>query len=191
LLDVMGHGISSSLVGMYISSVLKDTIVNYIDPVEVITELNRRMNQLDIKDPFIQYYFTAIYVMVDTNEKLIEYINAGHPPGLVQANGQLYELSKGCCAVGLFPEMSMEKGSIQYHTSMNILLYTDGFLEQLKIQDDKGMKKMIDMWLSCNEPDADTLFDKCIREDSLESQHDDICLIRIHANSNEMNRVEV
>ncbi|MCL6459548.1 MAG: response regulator, partial [Gorillibacterium sp.] len=46
LLDMMGHGISSSLVCMFISSVLKDTIIRLVYPELVINELNRYMNQL-------------------------------------------------------------------------------------------------------------------------------------------------
>jgi sigma-B regulation protein RsbU (phosphoserine phosphatase) len=181
LLDVMGHGISSSLVGMYISSVLKDTIINFVDPIEVITELNHRMNRLDIKDPFIQYYFTAIYLMIDTQKGEIEYINAGHPPGFVQANDQLYELTDGCCAVGLFPEMNMKKGLIQYDTAMNIFLYTDGLLEQMKVHDEKGMDQVVDLWLSSDKLEADELYDKCMSNEIHEFQEDDICMILIHA----------
>ena len=181
LLDVMGHGISSSLVGMYISSVLKDTIINFVDPIEVITELNKRMNQLDIKDPFIQYYFTAIYLMIDTQKGEIEYINAGHPRGFVQANEQLYELTEGCCAVGLFPEMSMKKGLIQYDTKMEIFLYTDGLLEHMNVEDEIGMKRIIDVWVDCDEREADILYDKCMLIETNEFQEDDICMLLIHA----------
>ncbi len=181
LLDVMGHGISSSLVGMYISSVLKDTIINFVDPIEVITELNHRMNRLDIKDPFIQYYFTAIYLMVDTEKGEVEYINAGHPPGFVQANNQIYELTEGCCAVGLFPEMSMQKGIIKYDSEMNILLYTDGLMEHVNVHDEKGMEQVVNIWLSSEKQEADELFDQCVSEETVELQEDDICMILIHA----------
>lgn len=181
LLDVMGHGISSSLVGMYISSVLKDTIINFVDPIEVITELNHRMNRLDIKDPFIQYYFTAIYLMIDTQKGEIEYINAGHPPGFVQANNQTYELKDGCCAVGLFPEMSMQKGIIKYDTEMYIFLYTDGLMEHVNEHDEKGMDQVVDIWLSSDKLEADELFDQCVPEETVEFQEDDICIILIHA----------
>lgn len=59
LLDVMGHGISSSLVCMYIYSILKDTITGQCDPVSVMKELNRRMNQLQIPDSLINYLYNC------------------------------------------------------------------------------------------------------------------------------------
>ena len=43
LLDVMGHGVSASLVCMFISSVLRETIKCLIDPELVIKELNKYM----------------------------------------------------------------------------------------------------------------------------------------------------
>lgn len=82
LLDMMGHGISSSLFTMFLASVLKDTVTTYVEPEKVIQELNRRFNQLYIEKQLVQYYFTAIYLVIDTRMKRINYVNAGHPPAL-------------------------------------------------------------------------------------------------------------
>lgn len=82
LLDIMGHGISSSLFCMFLASVLKDTVTTYVEPEKVIQELNRRFNQLYIEKKLIQYYFTTIYLVIDTRMKRIDYVNAGHPPAL-------------------------------------------------------------------------------------------------------------
>lgn len=79
LLDMMGHGISSSLVCMFISSVMQDTITRFVAPEMVIAELNRYMSQLNKKNSSVSYYFTAIYLVIDTHNKTIEYVNAGHP----------------------------------------------------------------------------------------------------------------
>ena len=43
LLDVMGHGVSASLVCMFISSVLRETIKSLIDPELVMKDLNKYM----------------------------------------------------------------------------------------------------------------------------------------------------
>ncbi|SCW78763.1 Stage II sporulation protein E (SpoIIE) [Paenibacillus tianmuensis] len=53
ILDMMGHGISSSLVCMFISSVMQDTITRFVSPEFVVTELNRYMNQLNHKNPSV------------------------------------------------------------------------------------------------------------------------------------------
>ena len=76
-LDMMGHGISASLVCMFISSVLRDAITSGSDPEYVMKELNRWMNSLNRRNQQIPYYFTAIYLVLDTKRKCIEYVNAG------------------------------------------------------------------------------------------------------------------
>ena len=53
-LDMMGHGISSSLVCMFISSVLRDSIRTNPDPEYVIGELNKWMNSLNLHNQKIQ-----------------------------------------------------------------------------------------------------------------------------------------
>ncbi len=89
LLDMMGHGISSSLMCMYIYSVLKDTITGICDPEAVVKELNRRMTQLDMPDSLMNYYFTAIYLVLDTEKQTIEYVNAGHPAGIALVDDEV------------------------------------------------------------------------------------------------------
>lgn len=131
LLDMMGHGISSSLFCMFIASVLKDTVTTYVEPEKVIQELNRRFNQLHIEEQLIQYYFTAIYLVVDTRLKRVEYVNAGHPPALFfQEDGSVMTLDQGCCPVGLFDRIDdMEPRSFHYEGEAHLVMYTDGLLE--------------------------------------------------------------
>lgn len=131
LLDMMGHGISSSLFCMFIASVLKDTVTTYVEPEKVIQELNRRFNQLHLENQLIQYYFTAIYLVVDTRMKRVDYVNAGHPPALFfQEDGSVVTLDQGCCPVGLFDRIDgMEPRSFHYEGNAHLAMYTDGILE--------------------------------------------------------------
>ncbi len=131
LLDMMGHGIASSLVCMYISSVLKDTITRITKPDLVVQELNRYMNQLYKKEELLNYYFTAIYLVLDTEKRTVEYVNAGHPPGKALIGGQVTLLTEGCCAVGLFETIEIRQGMISYEDHMKIVLYTDGLSESM------------------------------------------------------------
>lgn len=71
-LDMMGHGISASLVCMFISSVLRDAIRTCSDPEYVMKELNRWMNSLNQRNQRIPYYFTAIYLVLNKKDRTIE-----------------------------------------------------------------------------------------------------------------------
>jgi sigma-B regulation protein RsbU (phosphoserine phosphatase) len=130
LLDMMGHGISSSLFCMFISSVLKDTVFTYVEPKLVIEELNRRFIQLHIESKLIQYYFTAIYLVVDTRRKVIEYVNAGHPPALLYTDKkQPVRFDQVGPPVGLFDGIETYPQVLHYEGPGHLVLYTDGLID--------------------------------------------------------------
>ncbi|MDF2926102.1 MAG: Sigma factor sigB regulation protein rsbU [Paenibacillaceae bacterium] len=130
ILDMMGHGISSSLMCMYIASALQGALMRNPDPAEVIKVLNEYMVHLHNKEKWVRYYFTAIYFILDPVNRTIEYVNAGHPPGLIMIDGkELKRLSAGTCAVGFDDPIEVSKGIITYEHHVKMLLFTDGLLE--------------------------------------------------------------
>lgn len=145
LLDIMGHGISSSLFCMFLASVLKDTVTTYVEPETVIQELNRRFNQLYIEKKLIQYYFTTIYLVIDTRMKRIDYVNAGHPPALffegLTKTPMLLE--SNCHPVGLFERIDIEPQTLTYEDDSHLVLYTDGLLELVEGEQEEQLKFMI------------------------------------------------
>jgi len=183
LLDMMGHGISSSLVCMYISSVLRDTITRISDMEQVMHELNRYMNQIQFQDELINYYFTAIYLVLDTEEKWIEYVNAGHPPGLVYMDDQIIPLEACCSAIGLFDTLQVSKGKLHYKKDISIALYTDGLTDCLDNGNEIPLEVISDLLANCNRLEPAELV-KEILPDSLNSgQKDDICLVTLQTKS--------
>ncbi|MEH7111124.1 fused response regulator/phosphatase [Neobacillus niacini] len=183
LLDMMGHGISSSLVGMYIYSALKDTIMGIVDPEMVMKELNRRMLQLHAPDSLINYYFTAIYFVLDTKKQTIEYVNAGHPTGIAIVDQEVKFLSEGCCALGFFEEIEVTKGVIPYQQAARILMFTDGLSEWLEEKYEDAMDKLS----TCLQ--AEDMVDPAVLLHQLQPgwelvdpPKDDMCLVLISTN---------
>jgi sigma-B regulation protein RsbU (phosphoserine phosphatase) len=179
LLDMMGHGIASSLVCMYISSVLKDTITRITEPDLVMHELNRYMNQLYKKEELLNYYFTAIYLVLDTNKRTIDYVNAGHPPGKLLIGDQATLLTEGCCAIGLFENIDIRKGSIPYEDHMKLVLYTDGLSESLGDNEEAKLDTLVQRLIETETEAHAELVSDFIAGHSNESQKDDICLVMI------------
>ncbi|WP_138755340.1 fused response regulator/phosphatase [Paenibacillus sinopodophylli] len=179
LLDMMGHGISSSLVCMYISSVLKDTITRITEPDLVMHELNRYMNQLYKKEELLNYYFTAIYLVIDTDKKVIEYVNAGHPPGKVLVGSEVKLLTEGCCAIGLFDSIDITKGVLSYDKSMQLFLYTDGLSEALGADEETKLGLLIERLRGEEASEHTAIVSEFIAEYNNESQKDDICVVMI------------
>lgn len=128
LYDVMGHGIASSLVSMSIHSLLKGIITRLIDPVLVVTELNRHLYELFYNEEEMDgFLITAIYVLIDTKRGIIHYVNAAHPTGyLIGESGETVNLSSNTPILGLFPKVKVVKKTITLAKWNRIILYTDG-----------------------------------------------------------------
>jgi phosphoserine phosphatase RsbU/P len=125
LIDVMGHRIASSLIGMSIRSLLPGLMTRVTDPIRVAKELNRHVFAL-FKG---KSYFTAIYLVIDVKERTIEYLNAGHPSGvLIDNDGTIKELVDCSVPIGLTKKMICQKGKLSYEGPTQIFLYTDGLL---------------------------------------------------------------
>lgn len=181
---MMGHGISASLVCMFISSVLRDAIRTHTDPVAVINEMNHWMSVLNKEDNQVHYYFTAIYMIIDTEQKTVEYVNAGHPPGFaLMDDGKVASLSKGTCPVGFFTEMNIEKSIIHYEDRIQLLLFTDGVMEAIDRDGTEGLNQIQEAvstsWFDIKETAP---IDFVMPPEMQQDQPDDMCVVVIQAN---------
>lgn len=128
LYDVMGHGLASSLVTMSIQSLIKGIITRLIDPILVITELNRHLYELFYDESEMDgFLLTAIYILIDTKTGTIHYVNASHPTGyLIGKSEETVTLSANTPILGLFPKIKVVKKTIKLAKWSRIVLYTDG-----------------------------------------------------------------
>ncbi|MDM5041179.1 fused response regulator/phosphatase [Bacillus sp. OR-18] len=183
LLDVMGHGVSASLVCMFISSVLRETIKCLIDPELVIKELNKYMTLLHNENDNIPYYFTAIYLVVNTEDRTVEYVNAGHPSGYVLVDEtNVVELDRGSCAVGFFDEIKVKKTVIPFEKNAQILLFTDGVLEAIA-NDEFESEEKLRTFTERKWGDLEGEIEGFYKEEQKKAQSDDMCLIMIQTNA--------
>ncbi|MBG9584726.1 response regulator [Bacillus thuringiensis] len=183
LLDVMGHGVSASLVCMFISSVLRETIKCLIDPELVMKDLNKYMTLLHNENDNIPYYFTAIYLVVNTEDRTIEYVNAGHPSGYVLVDEtNVVELNRGSCAVGFFDEIKVEKTVIPFEKNAQIVLFTDGVLEAIA-DDEFESEEKLRAFTERKWGELEEEIEGFYKEEQKEAQSDDMCLIMIQTNA--------
>lgn len=118
--------------------------------------MNRWMSTLNKDDNQVHYYFTAIYMIIDTEQKTVEYVNAGHPPGFaLMDDGKVVSLSKGTCPVGFFTEMKIEKSVIHYEEKIQLMLFTDGVMEAIDREGTEGLDQIKEAvstrWFDCKE----------------------------------------
>ncbi|MED4970198.1 SpoIIE family protein phosphatase [Parageobacillus toebii] len=182
IIDVMGHGISSSLVSMLLRSLLRGLIVRVIDPVYVAIELEKHVQNLFPNDANgIRYLFSMIYLVIDTKKKQIEYTNAGHPAGLlVTEDGEIIELDKGGLAIGSPFSVPFEKEVIHYQKRTRLFLYTDGILDEMDSSILQSMNKIRNYTkMYSHLPDKQFLHMLIDHSRSPMNPADDICLLSI------------
>ncbi|GGF95588.1 PP2C family protein-serine/threonine phosphatase [Paenibacillus abyssi] len=179
VIDAMGHGISSSLVCMFIASVLKDAMIKLIDPVRVIHELNRRALQLQFADQLIQYYYTAIYMVVDVSRGTAEYVNAGHPPGLLlRSDGTTERMESGTTAIGMFEEMKIQKQTVEVGQKDRLIMVTDGVVDIMDAEEDEKLDLLFKQIAAAHENEALTVWQESFFADSVQVKRpDDRCLV--------------
>lgn len=183
LLDMMGHGVSASLVCMYISSVLREAIKKLTDPVLVIAELNRYMNLLQNEKENILYYFTGVYFIINTKQKTVEYVNAGHPKGYAFVDGEkTVPITPTSYAVGFVEDIKIEKATISYDSSIQIVLFTDGVLEAMGPCDQESDKELCKIASSHWSTDISPI-DYLVKGEQQHNQPDDMCVLLLCANS--------
>lgn len=130
ILDVMGHGISSALITMSLQSLFQRLISKGMRADVIFKELDNHLNRLFRKNEETWHYCTAIYLFIDTERKTIEYINAGHPPGLWQnSKGEQYELTSTSPPIGSFTDLTFKRNTLSYTKGGRLLLYTDGVVD--------------------------------------------------------------
>lgn len=185
--DVRGHGIPGALISMSIHSLLFGLITRVTEPIKVVQSLNKHMHRLyheTNSKKLVSYYFTAIYAVIDTKNKKIEYVNAGHPPGLIyHSDLSVSLLNKGCPPIGLLPKLHINKGELFYKDHATLLLYTDGLTELPENREMDGLsylKKVI----NSSDINDEHLLDKIIENRTSASKiNDDICLLSVKINS--------
>lgn len=182
IIDVMGHGLSSSLISMSLRSLLRGLILRVVDPVSVALELEKHLQNLfPEKELEMHYLFSMIYLVIDTKQKKIEYINAGHPFGLMLTNdGEIMELDKGGLAIGSPFSVPFEKGVVHYNKRTRLFLYTDGILEEIDSSILTSLAK-IRRFLKNYHHLSDQQFLRLLVDYHVRQPHpaDDICLLSI------------
>lgn len=181
--DVRGHGIPGALISMSIHSVLYDLMMKVTDPKEVVKRLNAHMyriyNEMNEKK-YISYYFTAIYLVIDTNERKIKYVNAGHPPAILFHQDKTNSLlMTGCPPIGLLSELQINQGEVFYNKGASLLLYSDGLTELPDNREIDGID-FLTKFVTKIPNKGEQLLDAIIKERMSSSKiMDDICLVTI------------
>lgn len=129
LVDVTGHDLSSTLILM--------TIINFIKEYrseESLTKLaehiNEYLNDFNEKSDLMKL-ISGVFCVIDLENSQIQYINAGHPSGLLFENKtmSLVELKRNTLLLGIKYNLELEATVLPIGQATDLILYSDGLLE--------------------------------------------------------------
>lgn len=178
--DVVGHGISASIMTMFIRQTMRNILSRYKDmgPSETIMKLKKRFAGLKLE---VSQYFTIIYMIVDTKKEEMTYVNAGHSARPIMFNDKqfAYLSNRGRFISNIFPDLEFEEISLKMKAGDRYLFYTDGVHETKNVHGEEFGDQAMKRWILKNRQ-LDNFVDelmKAINSYRWLEQKDDVTLL--------------
>ena len=126
--DVVGHGITASMMTMFVRQTMRSIKDDILSPSICLTELHKRFVALGLE---ADKYFTIFYGVYNVKNNHFKYANAGHNCVPIKYNSQELKLLKtnGFPISLIFNEIYYDENDIKLNKGDNILFYTDGITE--------------------------------------------------------------
>jgi len=128
--DVMGHGVSASL----LMSSLQTALRTLIPEAASVPEVMQRVNRYYLHNVNLTTFITVFLAQFDPAGRTLTYCNAGHNPPLLyrrdaRAAMQAAWLQPTGAAVGVVEDYAIRAEQVQMRPGDLLLLYTDGLTE--------------------------------------------------------------
>ncbi len=138
--DVSGKGVSASLLMANLQASLRTLAFGDLS----LERLVQRINLLIYKNTRADKFITFFYGVLDTIEKKLIYVNAGHnPPFIARNDGTCPMLDCGGLVLGVKKDVLYEEGEVRLSSGESIIMYTDGLVEALNEKEEEfGLKRL-------------------------------------------------
>ncbi len=143
--DVAGHGITSSMMTMFVRQTMRAIKDHLKSPSKTLKELIRRFSTLELEP---DKYFTIFYAVFNVKNNSLKYSNAGHNCSPIRYNSHHVELLKmrGLPISLIFNEISYDENEIILSKGDKVLFYTDGIVEvRNKDGAEFGVNRIVDI----------------------------------------------
>jgi len=159
--DVSGKGVSAAMIMSNFQATLR-ALVQYTDMS--LTELVHELNQKVMESAKGEKFITLFLARYDKKKNTLDYVNAGHNPPVMIANGKTDLLKDGCIGIGMLDSIPVvQEGHLDLGPGTTIMCYTDGLVEQENDQEEEfGMDRMISVMTNGNWNDLQEMTDQMI-----------------------------
>lgn len=135
IIDVIGHGMSSNIIGMKAISIFQ-SVIHYDTLENSINKINKAINSINEFDISSVRYLSGIFMTIDIEEKILSYVNAGHPAFYGKTQDKLLKFESNNMILGIVNQKTFLVESISLEDISYIFLYSDGLIEN----DEKDLK---------------------------------------------------
>jgi sigma-B regulation protein RsbU (phosphoserine phosphatase) len=182
--DVSGHGAPSALITSMLRIALSEQLSFASDPARVLWGLNQALC-----GKFDRHFITAAYAFIDTEQQLLSYGGAGHPPLVVRSadTGEARAIEENGLLLAQFPDETYTAVQVPFAPGDRAVLYTDGVPECINpLQEEFGTARFLELLHQNHELQAELFVDSVIDKLSQwseqargQNQHDDITMLAI------------
>lgn len=131
--DVMGKGVSASLLMSNMQAAFRATAMMRLSPAETVARVNHLFCQSVHQKRFVSF----LYGILDIGERTFTYANAGHnPPLLLRGKAQeVQRLETTGIVMGILCDAVYQEKTVHLRQGDVVVFYTDGVIEMLNEMD--------------------------------------------------------
>src|SRR5246127_466170 len=139
--DVAGKGVPAALLMSATAAAMQLEANRDRNMLGQVGRLNAGIRALSDEERYV----TLMVAEIDTDQRMIRYVNCGHNPALLfrTSTGTITRLNSSCPPIGLSPEEICELASENLRTGDVLVFYTDGVTEaENQLGEEFGMERL-------------------------------------------------
>lgn len=138
--DVSGHGVMAAMLTGIVKSAFHSASVDTYAPLAIVERISTGLQAFSVEQ-----FVTVLCVRSSSAGGILEYVNAGHPPGILWRTGCLPTLleATGPLISPAFPKSSWVQETLATEHQDRLLLFTDGIPETEGDQGFLGLDRLV------------------------------------------------
>jgi sigma-B regulation protein RsbU (phosphoserine phosphatase) len=139
--DVSGKGVPAALLMSATAAAMRLEANHDRNMLELVGRLNTEIHSVSDGERYV----TLLIAEIDTNKRIIHYVNCGHNPALLlrASTGMLSLMNSSCLPIGLSPEEICELASADLMAGDMVVFYTDGVTEaENQLGEEFGLERL-------------------------------------------------
>ena len=176
--DVIGHDVAAASAMAQIRALLRGFAVDTSSPAEVLTRLDRVIDELHLTQ-LVTVFYGVLDAPAADGSRVLHYSNAGHVPPVLRLPDGTVDALAGGASVVIGAPVSADYVESEAHLPVGstLTLFTDGLVEVPGGSLTDGLNRVSETVSRLGEHPAETLCDDLLTDVSIRSLRDDVALL--------------